>query len=345
MKIIKKSATAAILQTIVLVFLVAASTCGTGAADLPDKMIIGYQAIPHAETVAKDLGWIDSTLGIPIKWVKFDSGRHVIQALASGSVDIGLVGTSPCAAGISKGIEIEAIWIHHVIGDSEALVVVKGSGIQTIKDLVGKRVAVPFGSTTHYHLMVALKLSNVKPDQLTIINLEPEQMPVAWQKGDIDAGFVWEPTQSKLLGEDGEIILSSRQLAERGFPTADLCAVRKEFAQKYPNVVITYLRVLDKAVKFVREKPDEAAAAIARQFNVSPELAARQMKGLIPLTGEEQVSGKYMGDLQFHFGIYTTLKETADFLEQAGQIESSAPWPVFMRAVNPGYVLKSLESP
>ena len=156
---------------------------------MPAQLVIGYQAIPHAETVAKDLGWFEKALEIPVKWAKFDSGRHVNQALAEGSVDIGLVGSSPCAAGISQAIDIEVVWIHHVIGDSEALVAKKGSGIHAVKDLIGKRVAAPFGSTTHYHLMVALKLANIKPEELSIVNLEPSQMPVAWQQGDIDAGL------------------------------------------------------------------------------------------------------------------------------------------------------------
>jgi hypothetical protein len=44
--------------------------------------------------------------------------------------------------------------------------------------------------------------------------------------------------------------------------------------------------------------------------------------------------------MQLHFGLYTLLKETADFLEKAKQIESSPPWPVFMRAVSASYVQK-----
>jgi ABC-type nitrate/sulfonate/bicarbonate transport system substrate-binding protein len=108
-------------------------------------------------------------------------------------------------------------------------------------------------------------------------------------------------------------------------------------------VVIQYLKTLDRGVKFCRTKPGEAAEAVARQFGVSPDKAAQQMKGLILLSGKEQISGKYMGDMQFHFGLYTLLKETADFLEKAEQIESSPPWPVFMRAVNPAYILKALE--
>ena len=332
-----------LILTGALIFFTAIIAGRVWAEEMPAKLIIGYQAIPNPETVVKELGWNEKTLGIPTEWVSFDSGRHVIQAFDSGSVDIGLVGTSPCAAAISHGLDIEVIWIHDVIGDSEALAVKKNNGVRKLSDLVGKKVAVPFGSTTHYHLMLALKLDKINPGDLKIINMEPREMPAAWKRGEIDAGFVWQPALAKLLEQGGEVILSSRQLAERGFPTADLCVVSKDFAAKYPSVVVNYLKNLERAVKLFRSDPEKAAAAIAKQFNISKEAASLQMKGLIPLTCEEQISGKYMGDIQFHFGLYTLLKETADFLEKAKQIKSSPPAPVFMRAVNPAYILKALE--
>jgi ABC-type taurine transport system substrate-binding protein len=64
------------------------------------------------------------------------------------------------------------------------------------------------------------------------------------------------------------------------------------------------------------------------------------MKGLIFLTGQEQLSGKYVGDMNLSFGLYTLLKDTADFLEQSGQITASHSWPVFMRSVSASYVQK-----
>ncbi|MBC2744405.1 MAG: ABC transporter substrate-binding protein [Desulfosarcina sp.] len=290
----------ALFLAITLLFFMTITVGGAWAEEMPEKLVIGYQAVPNPETVVKDLGWNEKTLGIPVKWVKYDSGRHVNQALAQGKVDIGLVGTSPCAAAISQGLAIEVIWVHDVIGDSEALAVKKDSNIKTVANLVGKRVAAPFGSTTHYHLMLALKLANVPPEKLKLINLEPKEMPAAWQQGDIDAAFVWQPTLSVLLEQGGEVILSSRQMAERGFPTADLCVARKEFATKYPSVVIQYLKNLDKAVKFCRS----------------------------------------VGDMNLSFGLYTLLKETADFLARSGEIASSPSWPVFMRAVSASYVQK-----
>jgi taurine transport system substrate-binding protein len=313
------------------------------AEEMPTHFVIGYQAVPNAETVVKELGWNEKVLGIPVKWVQFDSGKHVGKAINEGVVDIGLMGTSPAAAAISEGAAIEVIWIHDVIGDNEGLVVRKESEINRVADLVGKRVAAPFGSTTHYHLMLALKLNNIEADKVDLINLEPGQMSAAWNRGEIDAGFVWEPSLSKMVEDGGKIILSSRQLAERAFPTADLCVVRKEFATRHPTVVIQYLKNLDRAVKLYRSEPEKAAAAVAKQLGISAKEAARQMKGLILLTGEEQISGKYVGNMQLHFGLYTLLKATADFLVQAKQIDASPPWPVFMRAVAPSYLQEALE--
>ena len=340
MKYAKQWVHFALFEVLILFIFSAVSAVDTWAEETPKSLNIGYQAVPNPQTVVKEMGWHEKELGIPVEWIKFDSGRHVNEALAEDRIDFGLVGTSPAAAAISQGIPIEVIWIHDIIGDSEALAVRKASGIDQIQDLAGKVVAAPFGSTTHYHLMLSLKLANIKSGDLKIINLEPPEMPAAWQRGDIDAAFVWEPTLSKLLEQDGSVLFSSRQLVERGFPTADLCVVRKKFATEYPSVAITYLKNLDRAVRLYRSRPEEAAAAVARQLGLSTEQAARQMKGLIFVTGEEQLSGKYVGDMQLHFGLYTLLKDTADFLVNAQQIESSPPWPVFMRAVSASYVQK-----
>ena len=236
---------------------------------------------------------------------------------------------------------MEVIWIHEVIGNAEALVAKKALELKTVEDLIGRRVGVPFGSTTHYHLFVALKLSQIPSVKIRMVNLEPKDIQEAWKANEIDAAFIWEPTQSRLLEEGGEVIVSSRELAERGYPTADLCAVRKDFGEKYPSVVSGYLKNLDRAVQFLRTEPQKAIEAVARQMGNTPEETSRQASGLIMLTAEEQLTGKYVGEMKWDFGIYMLLKDTADFLVEVNELEASLPWAVFMRAVNPTF-LKSV---
>ena len=128
----------------------------------------------------------------------------------------------------------EVIWIYDVIAENEALVVKKGKGIAKFADLAGKKVAAPFGSTTHYHLLVAFKVFGLDPKKATILDMQPPDMLAAWQRGDIDAGFVWEPTLIKMVEGGGEILVSSKQLADKGYITADVAVARKGFSGEAP---------------------------------------------------------------------------------------------------------------
>lgn len=316
---------------------------GLLAEEMPKQLVIGYQSFPTAEIVVKDLGWNEKELGIPVKWVPVSSGMQAHEGLSAGDLDIALLGSSPSAAGVARGIPLEVIWIHDIIGDNEALVVQKNSGIEQVAHLAGKKVAAPFGSTTDYHLQVALMLAGVKKEEVTIVHLEPEEILAAWNQNMIDAAFVWVPVLSRLTETGGKVILTSRQIVERGFPTADLCVVRKDFGEKYPSLVIKYLKTLDKAVKYCRSHPQEAAAAVSRQLGMSPAEAARQMKGVILLTAKEQDAGRYFGGTYWNFGLYTLLKETADFLKKGGVIESLPPRDAFLNAVNASFLVKALD--
>src|SRR5438093_4250657 len=94
---------------------------GLRAQAKPEQVTIGYQVIPNAEIVGKQLGWFEKEMGVKINWKQFDSGRDVNTAMATGGLDMGLVGTSPAAAGIAQGLPYEVVWIHCLEGETERL--------------------------------------------------------------------------------------------------------------------------------------------------------------------------------------------------------------------------------
>ena len=312
------------------------------AQDKPPEFRIGYQKIPNAELVAKHLGWYEKELGVPIKWEFISSGVKAHKGLSNGSLDAALLGSSPAAAAVANGIPVQVIFIYDLIADNEALVVKKNVGVETVADLKGKTVAAPYGSTTHYHLMVGLMLNHLNPSDLKIVFMEPEEMSEAWTKGEIDAAFVWEPTLARLQGMGGKIILTSRALVKRGFPTGDLCVIRTEFGKKYPQFLVQYIKIADKAVKFCREHPNQAAEALAAELGITKDEAAEQMKALILLSAKEQNEGKYFGGTYWNFGLYTVLKETADFLKDAGVVKELPPRDAFWDAVNVGFLVRAI---
>ncbi len=304
--------------------------------DLPRQVVIGFQAIPNGEIVAKNLGWVDESMLVPVQWVQFNSGTELNAAVAAGSVDIGLGGSSTTVAAIAQGVPAEIIWLQNVIGDNEALVVREGSPIHSVEDLAGRRVAAPFGATTHYHLMVALELAGVDPSDLTIMDMTTQDMRAAWQRGDIDAGFVWEPTLAAMLDMDGRVLVTSGEIAERGYLTGDITIVRRGFADRYPHLVERYLHAQIRAVDLIREDPTEAAAAIAREFDLAEAEARRQMDSLVFVPGPEQPDA-----LESLADVFVA---TGEFLASQRTIREAPDRTVFEDAINTRYVEDALAS-
>ncbi|MGD1974832.1 MAG: hypothetical protein PVG73_12255, partial [Desulfobacterales bacterium] len=66
-----------LIGAIVWIILTTIAAVEMRAAEMPKELIIGYQVVPNPETVVKELGWNEKELGIPVKWIHLDSGRHV----------------------------------------------------------------------------------------------------------------------------------------------------------------------------------------------------------------------------------------------------------------------------
>lgn len=307
------------------------------------EVVIGYQSIPNGELVAKQLGWHEESLQARVRWVQFNSGSELNTAIASGSVDIGLGGSSTTVVAIAQGVSARVIWIHDIIGENEALVVREGEGIESLADLTGKTVAAPFGATTHYHLLMALKLAGIDPGSLRILDMPPTEMLAAWTRGDIDAGFVWEPTLASMLESGGRVLVSSGTLAKQGFLTGDIGIVSRDFAAEHPEIVVRYIRNQLRAVALIRSSPEVAARAIADELSLDPGEALRQMNTLVFLDGEEQLSPAYLGKSGEPGALVEVFLETARFLADQDTIGTVPDRGIVEDFLAPEFLEQALE--
>ena len=293
----------------------------------PDESVtstarIAWQAIPNGDVVVKDLGILEACMpNAKIKWVQAASGGDVVQYYGSDDVDLGLMGSSPATIASSKpvvdDVDIAVVWIHDVIGDAESLIV-KDPSITDISGLKGTKVAVPFSSTAHYSLLQALTEAGIDPNKdVEVINLDPEKMPAAWQGGEIDAAWVWDPVQSQLLEDGGERILSSADTAEAGRPTFDVGTASRSFIAENPEFLAQWAKAQDWAVKLIQDDPATAAESVAVVLGIDPADAQKQFAGLTYLTAEEQASADHLGG-QFAKDLFNT----AGFLLEQGGIEA-----------------------
>ena len=232
----------------------AAVAVGVAAAAHAQEVTVGYQLVFNPWKVAIASGAFEKATGAKINFKKFDSGAKVITAMASGDVDIALAGSSPIAAGVSRGVPMQLFWITEDIAAAEALVVRDGSGIVAPQDLKGKKLGVPFVSTTHFHTLFALEQFGIDPNDLEVLNMQPNQIAAAWERGDIDAGFVWDPALSRLKAS-GKVLITSGQLSTWGKATFDGMVVNKDFAADNGDFITTFVKTIAAADEAYRSNP------------------------------------------------------------------------------------------
>ena len=299
----------------------------TDPADgVPAQLRIGYQSIPNGDLIVKHYGWLEEALpDTEIIWSRFDSGGDVNTAFLAGELDI----------------DYQVAWIHDVIDDNEALVAVEG--ITEVADLAGTTVAVPFASTTHYHLIAALDEAGLTVDDVTLLDLEPPDILAAWQRGDIDAAFVWYPVLGQLRAAGGTTLITSGELADRGKVTADLGVVSTDFATAYPEALATWVEQQNRAVALIQEDKAAAVEAIAAELNLDAEEAEKQIDQLIFLNAAEQASPDYLGTPDHPGRLAEYLRLTAEFLADQGEIDAAPALADFQTALAPQGVARVLE--
>lgn len=322
-----------VLKGFARVATVAASVFYAGAAFAQTTIVVGYQQIvgPFVSAIAD--GRFDAALkdaGYAVDWRQFSSAGDISTALASGNVPIGVIGSTGAAAAATRGVDMQLFWILDNIGKSEALVARDGSGIEKPEDLKGKKVGVPFVSTSHFHLLVGLeKVWKIDPREVDILNMKPPQIVAAWQRGDIDAAYVWPPALSEIL-KNGKVISDSEVIGKASVPTFDGIVVDRKFAADNPKFMAAFTKVLADAyadyakngANWTADSPE--VKGIVKMIGGKPEDVVEALKLLVFPTVEEQASNTWLGG-GAESGAVRAFTESAKFLVEQKQIDAALP--------------------
>ena len=323
----------------------ATSVAVTGAAFAQAKkeVTFAHQDMLVPLRTVMESGELEKATGYKINWRMFGGGGDVIKAMASGDIQVGEAGSSPIAAAASQGQDIEVVWVLDDIAGAEALIARNGSGINSIKDLKGKKVATPFVSTAHYQLLAAMQLEGLKGNDAQVLNMRPPEIAAAWERGDIDAAFIWDPVLSKIKG-NGKAIATSGEIGKRGFPTFDGVVVNKKWAAQNGAFVQAMVNALAKAdaayrsnqAKWTADSPEVKAVAKwtkADAKDVPPAMALYRFP-----SAQEQVSKTWLGGGK-ESGVAKALHDTSTFLKEQGRVQQVLP--DYSKFVNPAYAQKA----
>ncbi|AKN72252.1 sulfate ABC transporter substrate-binding protein [Streptomyces sp. PBH53] len=248
---------------------------GAKKTDGLDSVKIGYFGnLTHATAlVGVQKGFFQKELGATtVKPAVFNAGPSEIEALNSGSIDIGWIGPSPAINGYTKsnGKSLK------IIGGSASggvKLVVNPEKIKSLKDVKGKRIATPqLGNTQDVAFLNWAAEQGWKIDaqsgkgDVTVVRTDNKITPDAYASGSVDGAWVPEPTASKLVAEGAKVLLDEATLwPDEKFVITNII-VRQGFLKDHPKAVEAVLKAAVETNKWINAHPDEAKAAANKQL-------------------------------------------------------------------------------
>ncbi|MFE0470296.1 ABC transporter substrate-binding protein [Streptomyces sp. NPDC058947] len=298
------------------------------------RLRVGYFAFPSGDLIVKHRKLLEKALpDHEITWIKFDSGAGVNQAFIGKSLDIAALGSSPFARGVSGSspIPYKVAWILDVAGENEALVARKATGITEIAGLKGRKIATPFASTSHYSLLAALESAGLKPSDVELIDLQPQPILAAWQRGDIDAAYVWLPTLDELRAT-GTQLTSSKEIGAAGKPTLDLAVVSDDLIARDPKAIDAWRKAEAEALRLIKSDPAGTVKAVAAELGIPEKDAEAQLSQGVFLTPEQVVSADWLGTDGSPGKLLGYVTDTGAFLADQQQIPAAPSEDVVRKA-------------
>ena len=318
--------------TLGLLFAAAAGVMAAGMpaaalAQAKGEVRIGYQKYGTL-TLLKGRGTLEKRLaeqGVGVKWTEFPAGPVLLEGLNVGSIDFGTVGEAPPIFAQAAGANLVYVGNEPASPASEAIVVPKGSGLRTLADLKGKKIALNKGSNVHYLLLKALEKAGVAYADIQPVFLPPADARAAFERGSVDAWAIWDPFLAAAEKQLGARVLADGKglVANYQFYLAS-----RTYAEKHPDILRIVLDEVARVDDWGRNNPDEVATILSAQTGLSKEVvalaASRYAYGVKPVSVDVIASQQRVADAFSSLKLIPKPIIVKDALLPARQLATSA---------------------
>lgn len=290
------------------------------AESVPAEVHLDYAYYSPVSLVLRHFGWLEKALPqTKVTWVFSQGSNRSLEYLNSGGVDFASSASLAAVLSRANGSPIKSVYVYSR-AEWTALLVRKGSPYKTLADLKGKKIAYTAGTGSEVYTAQLLKKAGLKKDDVTLVNLRPQDMLAALAAGSIDAFDSWEPhiaNAKKALG-DKVTELDTKGVYSETFNIV----VMQPYLTEHPQTVEAFLAALIEAETWAKANPAEAVAIVAKAVGMKPD----ELQAI-------------WGDYTFHVAIgekqLSALKTHAQWRLDTGNHPPGATMPDFSKVVFP----------
>lgn len=260
--------------SITIVSALTLSACASGeggSSEDPSTLSLDYAYYNPLSLVVRDQGCVEAAVadqGTTVEWILSTGSNKANENLNAGVLDIGSTSGAAALAARANGGAIKTVAVFSQ-PDWAAIVVPADSTITDVAGLQGAKVAATKGTDPYFFLLQALNEAGLSQTDVEIVNLQHADGQAALARGDVQAWAGLDPIMAQAEAKDGvRLIYRNIDFASYGVLNA-----RDAFLESSPELVETVLGCYEQARAWIKANPDEAAALLANEAALDPEVA------------------------------------------------------------------------
>lgn len=255
-----------------------------------------------------------------VKLYKYANGLEIIKAMEEGKADFGYIGNGAHKFCVKGRAQIAAM--SH-LSNAEAIIANRRRGVRRIADLRGKNIGNVENASSETILHIALETEGIPLDDVNIINMKPEEILGAMERGSIDACAVWSPYTLEILkklGNDVAVIANNMSYSHK---TASISSwiVLPKYAKENPDKVLAFTRAIYGGMNYraAEDNVRKIADWIAEVTDIDKKSAYEQRKDAQWLTSGFVSMGAQKGNVARFYEI-----QQREFME-SGDVDRVVP--------------------
>lgn len=271
---------------------------------------------------------------VNVKMVWFPVYTDSLNALSAGQLDANNQVWSDTMAPLAQGLDLKIVLVGDNSFGNDSLIA--QPGINSIKDLRGKKVATELGTCDHFMLLRALETVGMTEKDIQYTNIKIQDCPSAMLSKNVDAANVWEPSRTKLLKsvKGSKELYTSRQMPGL---LPDMLVTQGKLVKERPADVQKIVDVWYDTIDWMRKNPTESVKIMAAHTSTPVAEYQSFVKGTRLFSSSEGVTAMTKGTNPI--SLYSTGDGIAKFLIKADQVSKMPNWaasiePKFTIAAN-----------
>ena len=220
-----------------------------------------------------------------VQLVEYPSASEVLRAFRNQAIDGMVISLDELFGLAADGLQPRIILVVDVSNGAD--VVVGRAGMRSMHDLRGKAVAVESGALGAFVLSRALALNGMQASDVSVMHLESNEHPGAFEKGEVDGAVTFDPYRAQLLAAGATTLFDSTRIPGE---IVDLLAVRASVLERQPGAVSSLLAGWFAAFDYMKREPVDAAQRMGIRQQTSGEQFLEAQKGLHIPTREENLA-------------------------------------------------------